>query len=240
MTAPLVALTATTKVSDGESRVRLNEAYADAVRAVGLIPLILPPMEPMELAAAIAPARGLVLTGGEDVDPSEYGEPRGEQTEPAHRRRDKAELALVKLARDRRLPTLAICRGLQVVNVALGGTLVQDIPTECPAGTLNHQVKDRAARAHEVQVDDGTTLARTLGTTRLRVNTSHHQSVQRPGSGLRVCARAPDGVIEAAEWAGADWWMVGVQWHPEALVDTDEPWDRALFSAFARRVRGED
>src|SRR5688572_19934947 len=120
MSAPIVALTATTKIIDGMVRLRLNEAYVQAVRAAGLTPLVLPPLPPEELEPVLAAVRGVVLTGGEDVDPAEYGAASLGST-PPHTERDKCELALVRLARDRNIPTLAICRGIQVVNVALGG-----------------------------------------------------------------------------------------------------------------------
>src|SRR5687767_10585280 len=137
MTSPVVALSATTKVIDGLTRVRLNQAYVDAVRAAGLTPLILPPLKPTELEDVLDAVRGIVLTGGEDVDPAEYSAARHSKTQTAHTERDKCELALTRRARERGLPTLAICRGIQVVNVALGGTLVQDIPSEHPS-EINH------------------------------------------------------------------------------------------------------
>ncbi|MEX2178625.1 MAG: gamma-glutamyl-gamma-aminobutyrate hydrolase family protein [Gemmatimonadaceae bacterium] len=239
MRAPLVAVTATTRLSDGVSRVYLNEAYVQALRAVGLTPLILPPLDATELPDIVAGVQGVVLTGGEDVDPAEYEASRGAHTEPPHRRRDKMELALVTLARERSIPTLAICRGLQVVNVALGGSLVQDIPTEFET-TVTHRAAERDQRVHEVRVEGDSALARAVGARTISVNSSHHQSVGRPGEGVRVTARASDGVIEGAEWKDDGWWMLGVQWHPEDLVRDVEDWDRALFRAFATRVRGPD
>jgi putative glutamine amidotransferase len=238
MTQPLVALTATTKDIGGIMRVRLNEDYVDAVRDAGLVPLILPPRDPGELDAVIDLVHGVVLTGGEDVDPAEYKAEASSKTYAPHRQRDKFELALVQLAHERRLPMLAICRGIQLVNVALGGTLVQDIPSECPS-TINHELSDkRDARVHPVAVDRGSKLAAAVGATNITVNSSHHQAVARVAPGLRVTARAPDGIIEGAEWEGDDWWMLAVQWHPEELVRDDKPWDRELFKAFAEQVRG--
>jgi putative glutamine amidotransferase len=217
-------------------RVRLNEAYVNAVRAAGLTPLILPPMEPAELEPVLAAVRGVVLTGGEDVDPAEYGAATGAKTDAPHRPRDKCELALVRLAHERRIPTLAICRGIQVVNVALGGTLIQDIASECPT-TINHdQSKERTMRVHDVTIDRRSKLAAAVGDTNISVNSSHHQAVARVADGLRVTARSPDGIIEGAEWERDDWWMLAVQWHPEELVSDAQKWDRGLFRAFAERV----
>jgi putative glutamine amidotransferase len=237
MTGSLVALTSTTKDIGGMMRVRLNEAYVLAVRAAGLTPLILPPMEPAELEPVLAAVNGVILTGGEDVDPVEYGAAVGPKTDTPHRQRDRCELALVGLAHERRLPTLAICRGIQVMNVALGGTLVQDIASECPT-TINHdQSKERKTRVHDVNIDRPSKLASALGDTRISVNSSHHQAIARVADGLRVTARSPDGIIEGAEWEGDDWWMLAVQWHPEELVDDSADWDRGLFRAFASRVQ---
>jgi len=217
-------------------RVRLNEAYVDAIRAAGLIPLVLPPLEPHELEAVATAVSGVVLTGGEDVDPAEYGAERGAKTTVIHHRRDKCELALVRLAHERRLPTLAICRGIQLVNVALGGTLVQDIPSECPSSIDHDQSDERETRVHDVSIEPQSRLAAAVGDTRISVNSSHHQALARVADGLRVTAKAPDGIVEGAEWVHDDWWMLAVQWHPEELVRDAADWDRGLFRAFAARV----
>lgn len=237
MTEPLVALTATTKDIGGIMRVRLNEDYVDAVRGAGLVPLILPPRDPREIEALLDLVSGVVLTGGEDVDPAEYGAETGPKTYAPHHPRDRFELAMVRLAHERRLPTLAICRGIQVANVALGGTLVQDIPSECPAAIDHERSEERDRRVHDVSVDRGSRLAAAVGATAISVNSSHHQALARAADGLRVTARASDGIIEGAEWEGDDWWMLGVQWHPEELTRDDKPWDRGLFKAFAERVK---
>ena len=238
MTSALVALTATTKEIGGLMRVRLNEAYVDAAREAGLVPLVLPPLDPAEVGAVLDAVSGIILTGGEDVDPAEYGAARSDKTESIHTRRDKCEIAALQLARERRMPTLAICRGIQIANVALGGTLVQDIPTERPSDVEHDLPRERATRVHDVAVDEGSQLAKVLGDTRLTVNSSHHQSVDRVAPGLRVTARSTDGIIEGVEWTADDWWMLGVQWHPEELTRDDMPWDRRLFEAFATAVAG--
>jgi putative glutamine amidotransferase len=238
MTAPIVVLTATTKMIDGMRRVRLNEVYVQAVRAAGLTPLIVPPLSPEELEPIVGVARGIVFTGGEDIDPTEYGATNAGSHEP-HRERDKFELELVRLAHERNLPTLAICRGIQVVNVALGGTLVQDIATECPSTIEHDQSDQRALRVHDVYVESGSKLANAVGATKIVVNSSHHQSIATVAEGLAVTARSPDGIIEGAEWQGDFWWMLGVQWHPEELIADSEEWDRGLFRAFAKQVQAQ-
>jgi putative glutamine amidotransferase len=218
-------------------RVRLNEAYVDAVRAAGLTPLVLPPLEPEELDAVASVVSGIVLTGGEDVDPSEYGAERSTMTTSIHPGRDRCELALAHLAHERRIPTLAICRGIQLVNVAFGGSLIQDISSECPSSIDHDQSKEREMRVHDVGIEQGSQLAAVVGETRISVNSSHHQALARVADGLRVTARASDGIIEGAEWVRDDWWMLAVQWHPEELVRDTAEWDRGLFRAFANRVR---
>jgi len=180
---------------------------------------------------------GIVLTGGEDVDPASYGAAPHPATGVPHEARDAYEIALTRVARDRGIPLLAICRGAQVVNVAFGGTLVQDIATE-HAGALEHEPKGaRDERVHRVRVSPGSLLAETLGQSEIATNSSHHQSVARVADGFRVSARTDDGIVEGFEPTDSSWWMLAVQWHPEELFDTAEDWDRRLFRAFADAAR---
>lgn len=173
---------------------------------------------------------------GEDVDPALYGASAHPALGTTHRARDATEIALIHAAHERRTPTLAICRGIQTLNVAFGGTLVQDIPSE-RQGSLDHDAaSNRGSRVHDVEIELGSRLESVLGTSRLRANSFHHQSLDRLGEGLRVTAMAPDGIIEAAEWVRDDWWAVAVQWHPEELCEAPEPWDRSLFRALCDRA----
>ena len=229
---PIVAVTATTEIIRGLPRLRVNEAYLDALTGAGIIPLVVGPIA-SGFAEIVARVDGLVLTGGEDIATSLYGADRGPRTDSPHEGRDRSEIALLGAAHAATLPTLAICRGLQLANVALGGTLVQDIPSERPSSIAHSRSDARAERVHDVAVVEGSRLASALGTTRLSVNSSHHQAVDRIAPGLTVTATAPDGIVEGAEWTGdGEWWMVGVQWHPEELARTREPWDASLFAAF--------
>ena len=234
--SPVVAVTATTEIIRGAPRVRVNAAYTDALERVGLIPLVVPPLPASAAHAVLGGVAGLVVTGGEDVDPSRYGE-AAHPTVEVHEDRDESEIALIVEARRRRLPTLAICRGIQVVNVALGGTLVQDIPSQHPT-PINHDPDgDRADRVHEVRVDAQSRLATALGANCLTTNSFHHQALATVATDLRVSARSSDGIIEGVEATDPEWWMLGVQWHPEELTGTTEPWDRNLFAAFAHALR---
>jgi putative glutamine amidotransferase len=237
--SPLVALTATTAAADGIVRVRTNAAYVRALEAAGVVPLVLPPLDVAHAGRALDAVSGLVLTGGEDVAPWRYGQSPHPALGAVNEARDAFELALTAAARRRSLPTLAICRGVQVLNVALGGTLVQDIPSQCPTALPHAPDRGRGTRVHEIVVDSGSRLADAVGTGRLTVNSAHHQSVARVGDGLRVTARSPDGIIEGAEWEGDGWWAVGVQWHPEEMLETPEPWDRGLFAAFAAKCQAQ-
>jgi putative glutamine amidotransferase len=240
MPGTLVALTATTKEIGGMMRVRLNEAYVDAVREAGLTPLVVPPIPAHELPAIADAVAGIVLTGGEDVDPAHYSAKPGAATTSVHAKRDECELALARLAHERRIPTLAICRGMQVVNVAFGGTLVQDIPTERPSEIRHDLSEKRAERVHDVRVDPDSKLGRALGGETIQVNSSHHQAIGKVADRLRVSGRAPDGIIEGAEWVADDWWMLAVQWHPEELTRDGKSWDRDLFRAFAAQLGRTD
>lgn len=229
----IVAITATTKDIEGLPRVRLNEAYVSALTGTGLVPLVVPPLDTLDPDSILDAVQGLVLSGGEDVAPDEYGAAASPKTYAPHRRRDRTEIALARRARERRIPTLSICRGIQLINVALGGTLVQDIPSEV-ANPLQHDLSERRAeRVHDIEITEGSKLAQALGGTRIAVNSSHHQAIAKPAAGLAITARSADGVIEGVEWTADDWWMLGVQWHPEELVGDARPWDRNLFAAFA-------
>lgn len=235
----LVAVSASSPEWDGAERVRLHVNYVRSLEGAGLVPVVVPPLtHEADVEEILAPCGGLLLTGGEDVDPARYGAPRHPACGPAHVRRDATELALFHAARRRRLPTLGICRGIQLANVALGGTLVQDLPSERPSQVPHDGDAARGDRVHDVAVVPGTRLAGALGATALRANSYHHQAADRLGDGLVLAATAPDGVVEGVESADPAWWMVAVQWHPEDLTTDAQPWDRGLFAAFARTVAG--
>ena len=235
---PAVAVSATTELIRGVLRVRSNASYTDSLRSAGLRPFILPVLTAADADAMLDGMQGLVLTGGEDVGPEHYDAVPHAALGDVHTGRDAFELALVLAARARRLPTLAICRGIQVANVALGGTLVQDIPSEWPGAIAHDGAGARNERVHDVHVQGASTLVGALGATRLTVNSFHHQSIAALAPGLAAVARAPDGVIEGVQWTGDAWWMLGVQWHPEELTGTSEAWDRNLFRAFASACGG--
>ena len=218
----------------GITTCRKLEDYRQSILHVGGEPRILDSSMPVE--QALAGIGGLMLTGGGDVAPSRYGEPPHPAVLEAEPGRDEFEIALVAAARARHLPIFAICRGAQVLNVACGGTLVQDIPAEV-AGALAHSLAvpqhEPYALAHEVWVDKDSLLAKLmrerLVDEAIEVNSRHHQAVKRVAKGLVASATAPDGVIEAIEDPKARF-CLGVQWHPENFFRTGE--FRALFEGF--------
>ncbi len=232
-----VAVTAGIRPDGDTSRVRLTAAYVTALENAGLIPLIVPPLTSPDAAAAVLDSvAGLVLTGGGDIDPALYGEKRHEKVHSISAARDATEVALIKEAQERGTPVFAICRGIQILNVALGGTLVQDIPSQCETDIAHDEESARNSRTHEIAVEPDSLIAKAVGAEHLTVNSFHHQSVKRVADGMRVTARSPDGIIEGLESTDDSWWVMAVQWHPEEMTDSTEPWDRGLFKAFARKL----
>ncbi len=202
----------------------LPQQYFDAVTTSGGIAVLLPPQPASADAAAavLDGLDGLILTGGLDVQPELYGAARHPLTDPARPDRDSWELALFRGAEERRMPVLAICRGLQLVNVARGGTLHQHLPEVL--GTERYRIGGGVFAENTVEVDAGTSLAGLLGDGEFAVHSYHHQGVDRLGDGLVATARTDDGLVQAVESTG-DGYLVGVQWHPE-----ENSADRRLFA----------
>jgi putative glutamine amidotransferase len=200
------------------------------------------PRESIEVATPLSPAVGpfdaLVLGGGVDVDPARYGRPTLENGRvEVDAERDALDFRLFEEARRTGVPVLGICRGLQVVNVALGGTLVQDLPTERPSPVVHERTREEKKRLdHRVAIAPGTRLSGIAGAPEAAVNSRHHQAIEAVAPGLTVSAVAPDGVPEAVESAD-DPWLVAVQWHPENL-DAD-PVSQRLFREFLERARAQ-
>jgi putative glutamine amidotransferase len=224
--APLILITPCRRLQDYEASVR---AAGGAVLVADLA----------DTARALSDVDGVLLTGGGDLDPSRYGEAPHPTYDAAEPGRDAFELALTAAVLASGTPMLAICRGLQVLNVACAGTLIQDIPDQRPQ-SLPHDVRPANAVAHTVAITPGTHLASSLpeATRRdsLRVNSRHHQAVGRLGADLVVSAIAPDGIVEAIEHRTHPY-CVGVQWHPENFVGTGE--FQPLFAQFVAACRGQ-
>lgn len=237
MRPPRIGISGGVKLVDGIRRTGVNEAYAQSVANAGGLPILLTPQIPAEhAAAALDGLDGLILSGGEDVDPARYSEVPSPRLGAVDSRRDSLEFALFDAARRRGLPVFAICRGMQVVNVALGGTLYQDIPSE-HGQEIRHEVQPpRNTRVHRVRIRPGTRLAHILGITGLDTNTIHHQAIKTLAPGLTVTADADDGVIEGVEGAPDQPWLVAVQWHPEEFHNQADAPERKLFRAFVEEA----
>jgi putative glutamine amidotransferase len=207
-------------------------AYVHAVEAAGGVPVLLPLWEQQDALATLrGRLDGLLLMGGGDVDPALYGEDAIPETQPPEGVRDELELELVRQALADDLPLLGVCRGLQVLNVAQGGTLVQHIPTQLP-DAINHEVSSGGHddQHHPIAIEPGSRLAEIVGATSHAVNSYHHQAIGRLGRDVRVVARTEDGVVEAAELPDRTF-ALAVQFHPERMVEGD-PAMRRLFAAF--------
>ncbi|NWJ48502.1 MAG: gamma-glutamyl-gamma-aminobutyrate hydrolase family protein [Chloroflexi bacterium] len=220
---------------NGTYRHAISNTYIEAVIAAGGAPVLIPASSnTTALYAIYRRLDGLLLSGGDDINPVRYGEELN-GSEAMDDLRDETELWLTQQAVEDGLPILGICRGQQVLNVALGGTLYQDISSQIPGEPLDHRLsfhkQQRDYIAHPVTLEQDCRLAQMLGTTHLEVNTLHHQAVKTPGKGLRVVGIAPDGVAEALETEDASRWIFSVQSHPEELW-RKHSWASVLLSEF--------
>lgn len=216
--------------------IALQATYSDAVDRAGGLPVLLAPREldAASAAAIVASLDGLVLTGGTDVNPALYGQSRHVSVKHVDDLQDGFETALLHAALDSDIPLLCVCRGLQILNVARGGSLHQHILDDPAVG--QHGIPfGGGGTIHQVEVDEDSRLARVLGTTRPTVECHHHQAVDRVGEGLEVVARAADGVVEALEVVGRKAWTVAVQWHPEDTAAGD-PEQQRVFDELVRQA----
>jgi putative glutamine amidotransferase len=239
---PLVAVTSSLDLEAGSSKrpsVFLYANYVVALERMGLAAVLLTPSHTAaSVDALLARCSGLLLSGGEDVAPSRYGEkphPNLEEVLPA---RDEMECHAIRTAFGLELPVLAICRGIQMLNVYLGGTLYQDLYDQYDTGVEHSQSAPWEARTHVVHVEPASRLCKLVECEDLTINSFHHQAIKDLAPGLRVVARAEDGIIEGVESLEHDW-VVGVQWHPErheARADDVPDPDRSLFKGFRAAV----
>ncbi|MDQ6818319.1 MAG: gamma-glutamyl-gamma-aminobutyrate hydrolase family protein [Actinomycetota bacterium] len=207
----------------------LGLKYLYALEHAGGLPVVVPPLEDECIEPLLDKVAGVCLSGGPDLDPRSYGERRHSLTGPTERRLDSFELALTRAADARGLPILAICRGMQVLNVARGGTLHQHLPDLVGQRVCHRQHQPGVTVTHWVKIESSSRLGRSLVRERVKVNSFHHQAVARLGSGLRTTGHASDGTIESIEAVDRDF-VVGVQWHAECLIE--RPPQAALFREF--------
>lgn len=237
MSPPRIAVSGVVRGWDGADRTGVNAAYVQSLLAAGGIPLILSPLIGASLAGrGLDGVDGLLLTGGEDIDPSWYGAEASPLLSPPSRERDLFELALFAVARQRELPILGICRGLQLINVALGGTLFQDLPSDRPGPVDHRPVAAREALSHRVRLQPGSRAAAALGAETVRVNSSHHQAIKDLAPSLLASGWTDDDLTEAVESPADTSWILAVQWHPEEMhADARAP-ERGLFTALVREA----
>ena len=223
------------------SSVVMNQRYYEAVASAGGAPVLIPLLEDVDALRGVYDAcAGIMIPGGVDMDPATYGETAHEKLGRIDPDRDRVELQLTRWCIEDKKPLLGLCRGLQVINVAAGGTLFQDIDAQLE-GAIRHDYFpnygfERDHVSHEVAVEPSSRLRSLVDLDQLPVNSMHHQGVKRLGKGLVACARAADGLIEAVESTNGHW-MVGVQWHPEVFA-ADDPHTRDLFRGFVDAARG--
>jgi putative glutamine amidotransferase len=242
---PWIGLTAWTRLVGSEQKKRLNDAlprgYFEGVERASGVPVMIPNSgDPSKAALWLDRLDGLLLTGGDDVHPRLFGESPHPRIDLVDERRDRFEIALLRAARERGMPVFGICRGIQLINVALGGDLHQDLLSE-PTATVGHAQRTLEEGAwHDIAIRPGTRLAAILGDTKAAVNSYHHQACRRVAEGLYVTATAADGVVEAVEDPRHPFFLA-VQWHPEVLEGGEAASSKRLFAAFvaaAREFRG--
>ncbi len=231
MSKPIIALTASWNMET--LRMILNQDYIHAVADAGGVPIVLPCTTDEEgLRSALDHADGLLLTGGADIDPSLYGEETLPCCGTVTRIRDDTELVLIRHALEKKMPILGICRGFEILNAALGGTLYQDIEQQYGSAVSHPRYDIPGGDAHTVQYLEGTLLKSIMGEEKGYVNSRHHQGVKEPAAGLKICAQAPDGLTEGLE-AEDGRPILAVQWHPESLYQR-LPVQRRIFQWLIR------
>lgn len=216
-TKPVIGITSSIVNHNHIPSVNLHERFIHSVIEAGGVPIVIPigTDEMTEVWTSICD--GIILSSGEDVDPNSYNANPVPKLQKTNGKRDKTEIALVKNAQKRKIPILAICRGITMLNVALGGTVIQDIETNNPHAINHYQQAERPEPTHEIQIDDDSRLYKIVNNSKMRVNSMHHQAIDKLAPVLKKVAIAPDGVIEAVEGA----LILGVQWHPEEMASED-------------------
>ncbi len=209
---------------------RLHAGYCDAILAAGGLPIILPSIgQEKEIDALLGMLDGVILSGGLDLDPRRWGQLAHNAVQPMPSRREENDRILAQQIVARKLPVLGVGVGMQMLNQLNEGTLYLHLPEELPRA-MPHRDPTGAAHRHAILVEVGTRLEEIYGPGEIRVNSQHHQAVRQLGAGLRIGARAPDGVIEAIETTDPNWFCIGVQWHPES--ETASALDMQLFESF--------
>ena len=215
---PMIGITCG-HTSDADGRYYVNEPYVRCIEAAGGMPFLLPALkDDNDIKGLLQHVDGVLLPGGADIDPGHFGEEPLQGLGTIEPERDRLELSIARLALEWEIPILGVCRGIQVLNVAAGGSLYQDIPSQINGQHLQHSQKaPRWYATHTLNIEPGSLLEQVLGTVRVKVNSFHHQAVKIPAAGFSITAKSRDGVIEGLE-SHSHRFACGVQWHPELMV----------------------
>ncbi len=219
----------------GAGKFYMHQPYVDRILAAGGIPLMMPFLNSEQLRQVLAGVHGVLLPGGIDIDASLFGQEPHPQCGEINPLWDAMDVATIRQARQNELPVFAICRGIQILNVALGGTLVQDIPSQIPRAIKHSQQAPRWHGTHGVSINSQGILSRLLGNASVMVNSFHHQAVGMVAPGFAATAYAADGVIEGIESITGSF-ALGVQWHPELMVE-QHPNMQCLFNEFVAQAK---
>jgi len=235
---PVIGITgAYVNHNDYMEGVYVHHDYHKCVADNGGIPIILPYINPEVALETLSLCDGIILSGGEDVDPKFYDEDPHPQLGSTTPERDFVEIAMVKYALENNIPLLAICRGVQILNVALGGTLVQDIPSQVNEPIQHSQIVNRSRDTHWVTISNNSKLYQLIGSERVRVNSLHHQAIGHVANDLRVVAKSSDGIVEAVEYIHPTTFTIGVQWHPESMANTNEQMNKIFVEFIKHSVK---
>lgn len=238
---PFIGVTMGLSGPAGGERASINSAYVDSVQRAGGVPVPIPPsLSGTALDELLGNLDGLLLTGGGDIDPALYQEPVHPKAAYISRARDDYELAVIRWAIGQRKPVLAVCRGMQILNVSLGGSLHQHLPDNYGDQVCHQQTDaghERGEPTHAVDVRAGTLLANLIGSGVVMVNSMHHQAIRAAGGHVVITGRAPDGVVEAIECPSLGDFVVGVQWHPEEMA-ANNPQAHVLFTSLVDVAAG--
>jgi putative glutamine amidotransferase len=233
---PIIGISAALYRSEGEQYSRLNDTYTRSIRDAGAIPVVLPyDTHPDDAAWCLDALDGILFSGGGDLDPRHFGEDPHPALKRISAAYDASELGLFREAARRKMPVFGICRGCQLINVALGGSLIQDIPAQVP-GAISHTASGipMSEPYHLVEIlDQDSIMAQCFGTSTVYTNSFHHQAVKELGAGLRICARSRDGIIEAFQGTDPSWFLHAVQFHPEAMSAPELPGSPGFLKLFA-------
>ncbi len=239
MSKPIIGISFYEETENNLSYFQQRTSYYQAVVSSGGLPLAIPPLDNQDhIYELFQLCSGIIIPGGHDIDPKLYNEEKIPQCGKIDPNLDQLELKLTKWCLEKKKPFLGICRGLQILNVALGGTLYQDLPTQLPTATYHQKyLRERSKRVHDLIIKEDSYLYKILNSGNLvPVNSTHHQAIKDLAKELIAVGHSTDGVIEAVEMKQHDFFVMGIQAHPELLTDESYPWKK-LFFEFIKKCK---